>query len=213
MKPIHLNLASRPFRDYRPVYAVVVLMSLLTAFLMLNNIDTYYRYIHETRNTRAKIASIEAQTQRERELQGNVERRMKGLDLARLDAQTKFINAKLAERAFSWSTLLDELESVLSDDVRLLAVSPNFKKDGPIELILQFESKSSDGMITTINRMNADPQFLSPFPSSESATEDGHYRFDLSVQYVPPPVKTPGVQLTSMKPADVTPAPRRRGTR
>ena len=31
VKPIHLNLASRPYRDYRPVYAVVVLMSLLIA--------------------------------------------------------------------------------------------------------------------------------------------------------------------------------------
>ena len=35
MKPIHLNLARRPYRDYRPVYAVVVLASLLAAFLML----------------------------------------------------------------------------------------------------------------------------------------------------------------------------------
>jgi len=199
VKPIHLNLASRPYRDYRPVYAAVVLMSLLTAFLMLNNIDTYYRYIHETRNTRAKIASIEAQAQRERELQQNVEQRMKSIDVGRLDAQTKFINAKLAERAFSWSTLLDELESVLTDDVRLLTVTPNFNKDGRIELSLQFESKSSDGMITTINRMNADPQFMEPFPSSESATEDGHYRFELSVRYMPPPVKTPGVELTAVR--------------
>ena len=39
MKPIHLNLAARPFRDYRPVYAAVVAISLLTAFLMLNNIE------------------------------------------------------------------------------------------------------------------------------------------------------------------------------
>ena len=41
MKPLHLNLASRPYRDYRPVYAAVVAMSLVTAFLMLNNVETY----------------------------------------------------------------------------------------------------------------------------------------------------------------------------
>ena len=56
MKPIHLNLAARPYRDYRPVYAAVVVMSLLAAFLMLNNVETYYRYIHETKATRAKKA-------------------------------------------------------------------------------------------------------------------------------------------------------------
>src|SRR6185436_1394311 len=40
------------------------------------------------------------------------EQKLQALDLAGLDAQTRFVNAKLAERAFSWSTLLDELESV-----------------------------------------------------------------------------------------------------
>ena len=41
MKPIHLNLARRPYRDYRPVYAVVVLSSLLIAFLMISTIPTF----------------------------------------------------------------------------------------------------------------------------------------------------------------------------
>ena len=59
MKPIHLNLAARPYRDYRPVYAAVVVMSLVTAYLLLNNIETYYRYIRETKTTRAEIATID----------------------------------------------------------------------------------------------------------------------------------------------------------
>jgi hypothetical protein len=192
LKPIHLNLASRPFRDYRPVYAVVVVLSLLTAFLMLNNIETYYRYSRETRTTRAKIAALEAQTQKERQLQQASERKLAGLDLARLDAQTRFVNLKLQERAFSWSVLLDELESILADDVRLLAIAPNFGEDGGVELSLQFESKSSDGLITTLNRMNADPQFNDPFPTIESSTE-GVYRFSIGVNYLaernPFPVK------------------------
>ena len=189
MKPIHLNLASRPYRDYRAVYAVVVVLSLLTAFLMLNNIETYYRYIHETRNTRAKIASVEAQTARERQREAEVQKNMRGLDLARLDAQTKFVNAKLAERAFSWSTLLDELESVLADNVRLLSINPSFTNKGPIELNLQFQSKSAEGMIVTINRMNADPQFRDVFPTSETAIPaGGGYSFTLVASYLPPPV-------------------------
>ena len=193
MKPLHLNLASRPYRDYRPVYAAVVAMSLVTAFLMLNNVETYYRYTRDTRSTRTKIASIEAQTQQEREREQTVQRRTKGLDLGRLGAQTTFVNAKLAERAFSWSTLLDELESVLADDVRLVAVAPTFTDSG-IQLSLDFVSKSANGMIKTINRMNADPQFLHPFPSSQAAVEGG-YAFILTVQYVPPPIST-GVRLT-----------------
>ncbi len=185
MKPIHLNLASRPYRDYRPVYAVVVAASLLTAFLMLNNVETYYRYTHETQATRGKIADLEKQTQRERDLDQAAQSRLRTLDLALLDHQAKFINTKLYERAFSWSTLLDELESVLSKDVRLLSVSPGFNDDGTITLSLAFESKSSTGMIDTIDAMNRDPQFTKPFPSGETVS-NGIYSFNLTVGYVPP---------------------------
>ncbi len=195
MKPLHLNLASRPYRDYRPVYATVVVMSLITAFLMLNNVETYYRYTRDTQSTRNKIATIEAQTQQEREREAAVQQRIKHLDLARLAAQTKFVNAKLAERAFSWSMLLDELESVLGDDVRLISVTPRFDQRGKILLALDFQSKTADGMIKTINRMNADPQFRNPFPSMQTARPEGDFSFLLTAEYVPPPVSS-GVRLS-----------------
>jgi hypothetical protein len=185
VKPIHLNLAARPYRDYRPVYAVGVVLSLLTAFLMLNNIDTYYRYVHETQATRAKIAQVEEQNRVELQKEEQARNRLKGLDLARLDSQTRFINAKLAERAFSWSKLLDELESILADDVRLLTVTPGFSEDRGIQLVLTFQSKSADGMLTTINRMNADSHFADAFPSSESVDDNGIYSFDLTAKYAP----------------------------
>jgi len=185
VKPIHLNLAARPYRDYRPVYAAVVVLSLLTAFLMLNNIETYYKYVHETKATRAKISQVEEQNRLEAQREESAKNRLEGLDLARLDSQTKFINAKLAERAFSWSRLLDELESILADDVRLLTVTPSFGEDGTVQLSLNFQAKSADGMITTINRMNLDPQFSDAFPSSESRDDSGIFTFDLTAKYRP----------------------------
>lgn len=188
MKPIHLNLAARPYRDYRPVYAVVVTLSLLTAFLMLNNIETWYRYRHDTSATSGKIDSVEAKIRKERELQDIAQRRLRALDLTTLDAQTHFVNAKLAERAFSWSTLLDELESVIPQDVRLSSVAPSFAPDGTIGLALNFEAKGPTGMITTINRMNADPQFSNVFPGSESLQVSGTYTFNLNATYAPPAV-------------------------
>lgn len=185
MKPIHLNLASRPYRDYRPVYAVVAALSLLIAFLMLNNVDTYYRYIHDTRATRAKIAAANAEAAQERKRTETVNQQLRRLDLVQLDAQTRFINEKLEQRAFSWSMLLDELESVLADDVRILAIAPSFDKKGQISLGLNFEAKSPQGMIATIDAMNRDPQFRNPFPSSETLNDAGSYTFGLSVQYLP----------------------------
>jgi hypothetical protein len=191
VKPIHLNLASRPYRAYRPVYAAVVALSVLTALLMLENIETYYRYKNETRGTSAKIEKIEAETQHERQREEMAQQRIKGLDLTRLSKQTKFVNAQLAQRAFSWSTLLDELESVLADDVRIISIAPGFTETREVKLALTFQTTSADGMLTTINRMNADPQFRDPFPGNESQIEGG-YQFDLNVLYTPPAIPAGG---------------------
>ena len=197
MKPIHLNLASRPYRDYRPVYAVVVVLSLLTAFLMLNNVETYYRYHRETGTTREKIASIEAATAAERKKEQAAQQRLSSLDLARLDARAKFVNAKLYERAFSWSTLLDELESVLPADVRLLSIAPSIKPGEPVALDLRFESRSADGLEVTMERLGRDPQFNDPFPGSETRSETGTWTFSIDAKYLPPALSSDAGTIVS----------------
>ena len=187
MKPIHLNLASRPYRDYTPVNLVAASMFVLMLILAWLNFNTMLRYKVETKATRARLEKVETDIEHERKLQGMSEQRLNGLDLNRLGAQTKFVNAQLEQRAFSWSTLLDELESVLPADVRILSIAPAFTETGEITLGLAFHTKSADGMVRTINSMNADPEFRDPFPSNESQIEGG-YAFDLSVRYLPPGV-------------------------
>lgn len=185
MKPIHLNLASRPYRDYTAVNVVAAAMFVVMLVLAWFNIDTAIRYNVDTKNTRAKIAQLEAQQRREKELEQSAQTRLASIDVKFLDEQTRFINAKLAERAFSWSALLDELESILPQDVRLISVAPSFGKDGTVRLGLGFQAKTNDGMIRTINRMHQDPQFINPFPRNESMIEGGMYAFDLDVIYRP----------------------------
>lgn len=184
MKPIHLNLASRPFRDYRPVYAAVVIMALLTAFLALNNVDTFLRYRTETKTTRANIAKLEQQIADEQRRTESFAQRLRGVDLKLLASQTEFANAQLAERAFSWSELLDRLERVLPADVRLLSVAPSFEKDGLVHLSMTCIAKTGEGLTATINRFNGDQHFANAFPASETLNGT-EYHFTLGVDYRP----------------------------
>jgi Tfp pilus assembly protein PilN len=184
VKPIHLNLASRPFRDYRPVYAAVVVMALLTAFLALNNVDTFLRYRTETKTTRANSAKLEQQIADEQRSTATLAQRLRGVDLKVLASQTEFANAQLAERAFSWSELLDRLEKVLPNDVRIQSVTPTFEKDGLVHLSMTCITKTGEGLTATINRFNGDQHFANAFPTNETATA-GEYHFSLGVDYRP----------------------------
>ncbi len=185
MRPIHLNLASRPYRDYRAVYAVVVVMSLLTAFLMLNNIDTYYRYVRDTKTTYQKISSLDAQAENERNRAAQAEAQIRGINLVGLDEDTKFINARLAERAFSWSELLDRLEQVLPNDVRIRGIAPSFSKSGMVHLELACETRGVNGMVETVTRFLKDTHFANAFPRSETQNGPNSYSFAVGVDYKP----------------------------
>jgi len=189
VKPIHINLASRPFRDYRPVYAAVVVMALLTAFLALNNVDTLLRYRTETKTTRGDIAKLEEQIANEKARGQALTQRLRGVDLKLLASQAEFANTQLAERAFSWSELLDRLERVLPEDVRLQSVSPSFAKDGLVHLSMSCVAKTGDGLSATINRFNGDTHFANAFPNNETHNEaqtgGGEYHITLGVDYRP----------------------------
>jgi hypothetical protein len=184
VKAIHLNLAARPYRDERPFIVVVVVGSLLIAFLTLMNFDAWYRYRNETRTTRAKIAALEKQTDLERQRAEALNQRLRTVDVRRLALQTQFANARLAERAFSWSELLDRLEHVLPDYVRIENIGPSFKPDGMVGLTMQCIARDPDGLVKTMNQLNADPHFSNPFPNGEEHMDQG-YRFTIHVDYRP----------------------------
>jgi Tfp pilus assembly protein PilN len=184
VKPLHLNLAGRPYRDYRPLYAVVVVTSILIAIMLLNNIETGVRYVRDTRTTRDKIAQIEAQVDTENRRAEDANARLRGVNVKQLSDQAEFANARLAERAFSWSELLDRLERVLPDDVRVQSIAPSFGKNGIVHLTMQATAKSGDGMTRTLDRLNHDRSFASPFPTAENHTDQG-YDFGIGVDYRP----------------------------
>ncbi len=184
MRALHLNLASRPYRDYRQLYAVVVVASLIIFFLMLNNVETGFRYLRDTKSTRMRINNIERQAAQEERRARDLDQQLRAVNVKLLASETRFANARLAERAFSWSELLDRLERVLPDDVRVRSIAPSFSKGGLVHLTLAANGKAGDSMVRTIDRFNHDPHFANPFPSSEEHTETD-YRFGISVDYRP----------------------------
>jgi hypothetical protein len=185
VKPIHLNLAARPYRDTRPFTIVVVVAATIIAGMTYLNAVTFLRYRYETRTTTAKIASTQAQTQQEQHRAELAVDRLKHVDVTLLATQTEFANAQLAERAFSWSELLDRLEHVLPNDVRIGGVAPQFGKNGLIHLSLACETKTGQGMVNTINRFNSDPHFSHAFPTTESHVGDNAWKFSVGVDYKP----------------------------
>ena len=160
-------------------------MSLLIALLMLNNVDTYYRYKTETKSTRATIATLESQAQQETARAAATDAQLRSFNLTQLGNETRFINARLAERAFSWSELLDRLEDVLPRDVRINNITPTFQRSAYVHLEMSCESKTAEGMLNTITNLQKNRQFANPFPHNEAVTDKGAFIFTVGVDFKP----------------------------
>jgi len=185
LKPLHLNLASRPYRDYVPVYAVAATLAVLSAILLVNNGLTAYRYLVNTKETRAEIARVQTETSEEQRAAEKLEGSLARIDLKSLNAEVRFINTQIADRAFSWSTLLDTLEKVLPRDVRLISLDPTIDKEGDVVLNVSASSKASGGMVQFLKALNSDPHFQQPLPRSQNRNDDGSFTFALSMVYRP----------------------------
>jgi len=184
VKPLHLNLAARPYRDHGPFTIVASAALAVIALLAYVNIDTYLRYKSETKTTAVKIEQLERQIDEEKNLTESANQRTRSIDVKLLGRQISFANARLAERAFSWSELLDRLEHVLPDDVRILSVSPTFSKEGLVRLNLSCAGKKDDSMLRTLDALIHDARFVAPFPSGETKGEH-EYQFIINVDYKP----------------------------
>lgn len=184
MKPLHLNLAARPYRDYRPFTAVMAVGWLVFLSLAYINVVTYLDYKKATKQTSAAIDRLDRQTDSEHHKAEEATTRLGRIDLKTLVARTQYVNSQLAQRAFSWSELLDRLEHVLPSDVRIDGVAPGFNKTGFVHLSLQCHGKSNGSMVQTIDAFNADSHFANPFPSTEQLG-DKETTFTIDVDYRP----------------------------
>jgi len=185
VKALHPNLASRPYRDYRPVWTVVAVLAILSAALLAYNVQTAYQYFATTSDTRAEISALEASIAEERQATRKAREQAARFDSPELRMRAEFVNTQIAERAFSWNELLDDLEAVFPPDVRLVRLSPSVEKSGDVTLTMSCFAKSGDGMVDLIQNMFGSPKFIRPFPANQSTSPEGLHQFVISTQYRP----------------------------
>lgn len=222
-----LNLARRPFANGRPVVRVSVLLGLVGLLLLFANVAGYWRYLADSEAKRAERDQVAAQREQVERRIGDLARQLQSFDLDRQNLQVSFLNQRIAERTFSWSTLLDRLARELPGDVRLLALTPKTdegrgrrtsavaaaKKPAAgerIALEIEGQAKSVQAMLQFVDRLFSRPEFADPNPQSQQQDEAGLINFKLSVDYLP---QVAAEEAAPASPANAAEAPAAGGAR
>src|SRR5580700_9281331 len=133
---ISINLATRPFVELRPLLARLrMVMVVLAVTAVALGVGLHYQ------SARAKVAEaqmndLKAQTTAlENERQNNVRRMMQPPNHAVLD-RSRFLNDLFAQKSFSWTSVMMDLEAVLPAGVQVTSIEPVVTQGGEVNIRL-----------------------------------------------------------------------------
>ncbi|HWM91624.1 MAG TPA: hypothetical protein VN493_12730 [Thermoanaerobaculia bacterium] len=214
----YLNLSRRPFLNTRPVTRVALVLWLLGGLLLLGNVTLFWNYLSGSTEKREELVRLEEQVEHEREAVSRLDARLAGLDLEEQNEQVEFLNAKIAERSFSWSLLFDRLTETMPDGVRLIQLKPTAigGEDQPgarraagttrapraplasdrVYLSIEAVAKTDEDMLRFVDNLFAHTAFDDPDITGETRDEEAQDRvkFSVRVMYLPRNA-TPGVTV------------------
>lgn len=159
---LNLNLASRTYINRRALYAFyVVLISLLVVLLGLN-LSYFIRSQAQARQLRQRMGELSRTLAKE-----HPETSIK-FTQAEYDSLLKeiaFANAILRKNSFRWTELLNRLEKVVPDGVRIRGIQPNFKND---VLNLTGVARKVKDLQIFLNRLMHSPDFRQAYLMRQS---------------------------------------------
>jgi type IV pilus assembly protein PilN len=165
---ITINLASKPFIELRPLYAR---LRLWMAVLFLVAIPLWLLLKAETRKAalaNAKLQTVEASIRRLEVQQQSYQAMMRQPQNAAVLTQAAFLNQLYARKAFSWTAIMMDLETVLPGGVQVMNIDPVTDKSGNVTIRLRV-SGQRDRAVDLVRNLEHSHRFLQPRLASESA--------------------------------------------
>jgi type IV pilus assembly protein PilN len=198
---ISVNLANRPFIELRPLFARLRLAMVLLALLAVGLGFALHSLNAKARVAQAQMDALKAKTQRyQNERQANEARMHQPQNMAVLE-RSRFLNQMFAEKSFSWTAVMMDLEKVLPVGVQVTSIDPAITKAGDVNIRLRV-SGDRDKAVQLVRNLETSQRFLSPRLASEQAqTQEGNrnaaqvvapgaVQFDVLSGYNPLPEKS-----------------------
>jgi len=213
-----LNLSRRPFLNTRPVVRTSLILWVLGLLLLLGNVSRLLSFRESSADKRAQIDRGAEELMRQDQVSRRLQAQLESFDLDQENRRVDFLNHKIQERTFSWSSLLDRIGERLPNDVRLNRLTPvtgeKTEKElqrslahrggeaaDQVPLLITGEARNSEALETFTERLYQ-PPFDYPNPARQEVQDNGLIKFELSVQYHPGP---PAVGAPAGAPAGPAP--------
>jgi Tfp pilus assembly protein PilN len=182
-----LNLARRPYRDFRLFTAVMAVLYAVAIGVTLLSVRGVVRKFTFNESTQERIRELEQGVKDAKAETETLRKTLATVDFGRINTAAQSVNDLIGRRAFAWSRILERLEKILPDDVRVVSLSTTQDGEGRgISVRLTCFTTARDGLLRTVTALDADPQFHDILPGSfsdEAFSSAPGKKFDLAVRF------------------------------
>ena len=186
MRPLEINLATRPFRNNTLYWAGFGSATLVLAVLTSVNLWLFFRSGSSVHQYEQEVVV----KQQKRDPLARDEQRL-SVKLAKLDfnglrQEAEFANDAIRRRIFSWTELFNRLEEVVPPDVMMTALRPEIQAEG-ISIVAEGIAKNQEGLLDLEENLIQSAYFARIYPGSERREQrGGELHFSLKFDYLPP---------------------------
>jgi type IV pilus assembly protein PilN len=204
---LDINLASQPYEDARQFWmrwgTATVAVAILTLILLTITIrgGVYARQDHRLMSqTRDLIA------ERDR-MRASAEAFLNRPENRTTRDTSQFLNELIERKAFSWTRVLENLETLMPARVHLVTINPQLNEDNQLGLKMTVAGDSAERAIELARRMEESRRFtetnITSVRKTQSTTGDAE-QADIVATYVAEPLPVRPAQKTQMKPKAAT---------
>ncbi len=171
---ISVNLATRPFVELRPLFARLRLAMIALALLAVGLGFGLHSLSAKAKVAQAQMDALKAKTLGyQQELQQNTARMHQPQNMAVLE-RSQFLDAVFAQKSFSWTAVMMDLEKVLPTGVQVTSIEPTIAKDGGVSIRLRV-SGDRDKAVQLVRNLETSQRFVAPRLAGEAAqTQEGN---------------------------------------
>jgi len=165
---ISVNLATRPFVELRPLYAMLRIAAIALTILAVVLGIVLHSLTAKERAGEAQMNVLKARTKQfQQERQRNEARMHQPQNMAVLE-RSQFLNALFAKKSFSWTSVMMDLERVLPAGVQVTSIDPSTNKSGEVNIRLRVTG-NRDRAVDLVRNLEKSQHFVAPRLAGEAA--------------------------------------------
>jgi len=157
-----INLATQPYEDARRFYmqwgGLVLALVVITAILIIVVVKSHRASSDIARKVAQERGQIE-EIDRERAAAEAMLNRVENRDVR---DKSRFLNALIVRKAFSWTQVFSDLERIVPPRVRIVSIRPDLNANYQLEIHLEAIGDSREKANDLLRHMEDSPSFREP---------------------------------------------------